>query len=290
MQVEKRLAEENDRMAHYLQRSTAKKLTEILVNRLIEENVQQNLLGWEKSGLLAMLRDRRLEGTACLTTPLIKLLRVVDVKRLFQLLNMSDRALEEMRSQVAMYIRERGREIQQSLAPETGPSSKPVAATGSLSARWMSEMCALQAYFTDVLCQSLNGDNRFQTCVEDALQTIVNSTPRAAEMLAIYVDENFNRRSRNTDQQTELAVRQTVEIFRYLQDKDVFERYYKQYLAKRLLGGKSLSEDTERLLITQFKVLIFYCCFKLINALLKNSLNVVTSLPVEWKECLMILI
>ena len=32
-------------------------------------------------------------------------------------------------------------------------------------------------------------------------------------------------------------------LFRYLQEKDVFEKYYKQHLAKRLLHGRSSSED-----------------------------------------------
>ena len=30
-------------------------------------------------------------------------------------------------------------------------------------------------------------------------------------------------------------------LFRYLQEKDVFEKYYKQHLAKRLLSGRAVS-------------------------------------------------
>ncbi len=29
-------------------------------------------------------------------------------------------------------------------------------------------------------------------------------------------------------------------LFRYLQEKDVFEKYYKQHLAKRLLSGRAV--------------------------------------------------
>jgi cullin 3 len=35
---------------------------------------------------------------------------------------------------------------------------------------------------------------------------------------------------------------------RYLQEKDVFEKYYKQHLAKRLLSGRTVS-DGERYLM-----------------------------------------
>ena len=43
-------------------------------------------------------------------------------------------------------------------------------------------------------------------------------------------------------------------LFRYLQEKDVFEKYFKQHLAKRLLGGRSISDDVERSMITKLKV------------------------------------
>lgn len=42
-------------------------------------------------------------------------------------------------------------------------------------------------------------------------------------------------------------------LFRYLQEKDVFERYYKQHLAKRLLLNKSLSDDSEKNMISKLK-------------------------------------
>ena len=47
---------------------------------------------------------------------------------------------------------------------------------------------------------------------------------------------------------------QVVMLFRYLQEKDVFEKYYKQHLAKRLLGGRTVSDDGERSMITKLKV------------------------------------
>lgn len=34
-----------------------------------------------------------------------------------------------------------------------------------------------------------------------------------------------------------------IVIFRYLQDKDLFENFYKAHLSKRLLGGRSVSDE-----------------------------------------------
>jgi Cullin family len=40
---------------------------------------------------------------------------------------------------------------------------------------------------------------------------------------------------------------------RYLQDKDLFERYYKQHLAKRLLSGRIASEAAEHAMLSKLK-------------------------------------
>ncbi len=39
-----------------------------------------------------------------------------------------------------------------------------------------------------------------------------------------------------------------------MQEKDVFERYYKQHLARRLLTNKSVSDDSEKNMISKLKV------------------------------------
>ena len=46
----------------------------------------------------------------------------------------------------------------------------------------------------------------------------------------------------------------TITVFRYITDKDVFERYYKTHLAKRLLTNRSVSDDAERGMLSKLKV------------------------------------
>ena len=43
-------------------------------------------------------------------------------------------------------------------------------------------------------------------------------------------------------------------LFRFMQEKDVFERYYKQHLARRLLTNKSVSDDSVKNMISKLKV------------------------------------
>lgn len=57
-----------------------------------------------------------------------------------------------------------------------------------------------------------------------------------------------------TELDIETVLDKTMVLFRFLQEKDVFERYYKQHLAKRLLLDKSVSDDSEKNMISKLKV------------------------------------
>lgn len=45
-----------------------------------------------------------------------------------------------------------------------------------------------------------------------------------------------------------------VALFRYLNEKDAFEKYYNQHLSKRLISQRSVSDDAERNMLAKFKV------------------------------------
>lgn len=57
-----------------------------------------------------------------------------------------------------------------------------------------------------------------------------------------------------TEQEIESVLDKSMVLFRFLQEKDVFERYYKQHLARRLLLNKSGSDDSEKNMISKLKV------------------------------------
>lgn len=64
-----------------------------------------------------------------------------------------------------------------------------------------------------------------------------------------------------TEQEIEVVLDKTMVLFRFLQEKDVFERYYKNHLAKRLLLNKSVSDDSEKNMISKLKVIIPYVLY-----------------------------
>ena len=46
----------------------------------------------------------------------------------------------------------------------------------------------------------------------------------------------------------------SIALFRFLTEKDVFEKYYNSHLAKRLIAGRSVSDDAERGMLAKFKI------------------------------------
>lgn len=60
--------------------------------------------------------------------------------------------------------------------------------------------------------------------------------------------------TQKTDDEIELVLDRTITLFRFITEKDAFERYYKGHLARRLLSGRSVSDDAERGMLAKLKV------------------------------------
>lgn len=82
----------------------------------------------------------------------------------------------------------------------------------------------------------------------------LNLNPKSPEYLSLFIDDKLKKGVKGmTEQEIEIVLDKTMVLFRYLQEKDVFERYYKQHLAKRLLLNKSVSDDSEKNMISKLK-------------------------------------
>lgn len=82
----------------------------------------------------------------------------------------------------------------------------------------------------------------------------LNLNPKSPEYLSLFIDDKLKKGVKGmSDQEIEQVLDKTMVLFRFIQDKDIFERYYKQHLAKRLLLNKSSSDDLEKSMITKLK-------------------------------------
>ena len=46
-------------------------------------------------------------------------------------------------------------------------------------------------------------------------------------------------------EEVEATLDRAIVLFRFLREKDVFQKYYQEHLSKRLLGGRTTSDDAE---------------------------------------------
>jgi len=60
--------------------------------------------------------------------------------------------------------------------------------------------------------------------------------------------------AQKTDEEIDIVLEKTITVFRFVAEKDIFERYYKSHLAKRLLFNRSTSDDAERGMLAKLKV------------------------------------
>ena len=59
-----------------------------------------------------------------------------------------------------------------------------------------------------------------------------------------------------TENEVDELLDKGITLLRYIQDKDMFERYYKKHLSRRLLMKRSISMDAERQMISKMKLAI----------------------------------
>lgn len=106
-----------------------------------------------------------------------------------------------------------------------------------------------------------NGDLAFIGALDKACITVVNTRPnaktpcRSPELLAKYCDCLLKKSSKGiSDTEIDEKLFQSITIFKYIDDKDAFQKFYSRMLAKRLIHQQSQSMDAEEAMIDRLKV------------------------------------
>lgn len=124
-----------------------------------------------------------------------------------------------------------------------------------LAIQWVEKIIALKLKYDTILVTSFSNSTMVRKTVENALSDLINKNYRSAEYLSLFVDHSIKHMTKvQTEQDLEKMLDNCVEIFRFLKDKDLFERYYKNHLGKRLLTSKSINNDLELIFINKLKV------------------------------------
>ncbi len=88
----------------------------------------------------------------------------------------------------------------------------------------------------------------------NAVTKKTNSASKSPELLARYCDFLLKKNTKNAeDAELEDALSQVMIVFTYIEDKDVFQKFYSKWLAKRLVQQTSASDDAESTMISKLK-------------------------------------
>ncbi|ONK73912.1 uncharacterized protein A4U43_C03F860 [Asparagus officinalis] len=223
--AEKRLNEEIERVSHYLDPKSEAKLTDVVEREMIT-NYMQRLVHMENSGLVNMLIDDKYE----------------DLSRMYCLFRRVSGGLSIIRDVMTSHLRETGKQLV--VDPER--LKDPV--------DFVQRLLDQKDKYDKIISTSFNNDKTFQNALNASFEYFINLNNRSPEFISLYVDDKLRKGLKGvSEEDVEIVLDKVMMLFRYLQEKDVFEKYYKQHLAKRLLSGKTVSDDAERSLIVKLK-------------------------------------
>ncbi|PNF42189.1 Cullin-3 [Cryptotermes secundus] len=223
--VEARINEEAERAKHYLDVSTEPRIVEVVEEELIKKHMK-TIVEMENSGVVHMLKNQKTEDLACM----------------YKLFSRVTDGLKTMADCVSQYLREQGKALVQE---DEG---------GTNAINFVQNLLDLKDRFDHFLHNSFNNDKIFKQMIASDFEHFLNLNPKSPEYLSLFIDDKLKKGVKGmTEQEIEMVLDKTMVLFRFLQEKDVFERYYKQHLAKRLLLNKSVSDDSEKNMISKLK-------------------------------------
>ncbi|KAG0352459.1 Cullin-3, partial [Gamsiella multidivaricata] len=237
--VENRLDEEQQRCSYYLTEKTEPKIRAIVEQEMIAKHLK-TVMEMENGGLKQLLNNNRRD----------------DLERMYRLFSRVADGSKELQTGVSAYIKESGKEINANVRESQAENTDKAVPLGvTLALRWVQEVLDLKEKFDAILTSAFAKDKAFEKAINYAFETFINLNPKAPEFMSLFIDNKLKKDFKGkSDDEVDSILSKTTTLFRFLSDKDVFERYYKQHLSNRLLLGKSLSDEAERGMISKLKI------------------------------------
>lgn len=257
--TERRLQEEMDRCESTVSRLSTPKIVGVVEDELITKHFDK-FLALEATGLRSMVDNDRIE----------------DLTILYRLVIRVEGAIQKLQKTISARIVELGMEIENNLndvnlsgagqqpaadgdeAPnEATEKAKPMTNSARQTAaavKWVGDVLQLKDKFDIFLKECFNDDKILESAVTKSFTEFINLFNRSSEFVSLFIDDNLKNGIRGkTEAEVDDTMDKAITLIRYLQDRDMFQRYYQKHLARRLLHGKSESQEAEKQLISRMK-------------------------------------
>ncbi|KAI4104034.1 MAG: hypothetical protein L6R37_003516 [Teloschistes peruensis] len=283
----KAATDEQDRCRSTLSTLTAPKIKAVVEDELVKRNLPEMILH-ESTGVKFMLDNDRLS----------------DLEMIYELSSWVDPKKEELKNAVQKRIVEQGEEINSaakdlSNTPAAKPSkadadkdeeggksipARPINQQTAAAIKWVDDVLQLKDKYDQVLVQAFQSDQGLQTGFTRSFSDFINGFERSSEYLSLFFDENMKKDIKGkTEMEVDNLLDKGITLLRYISDKDMFERYYKKHLSKRLLMKKSVSMDAERQMISKMKLEVGNTFTQRIEAMFRD-ISVSEGLTTSYKK------
>nr|XP_045006317.1 cullin-2 isoform X3 [Jaculus jaculus] len=170
-----------------------------------------------------------------------------DMANMYVLLRAVSTGLPHMIQELQNHIHDEGLRATSNLTQENMPTL------------FVESVLEVHGKFVQLINTVLNSDQHFMSALDKALTSVVNyrepkSVCKAPELLAKYCDNLLKKSAKGmTENEVEDKLTSFITVFKYIDDKDVFQKFYARMLAKRLIHGLSMSMDSEEAMINKLK-------------------------------------
>lgn len=243
-QVNEIIIEEENMSVIYLPKVTFPKLIQLLDNVLISDNIEK-VIGFSDQGFKFWVDNDQ----------------YTELNLLYNLVLRIDSTHSVIQASLKKLVAEEGNGLEEkATATVTVTNTKPgkkrsqkESLTG-FAVQWVENILVYKEKMDNILLKGFNNDPHLLAALGSGLMEFINKNPKASEYLSLYIDSKIKKSSRyKTDEECEVILDKAVMLFQYIKDKDLFEKYYKNHLTRRLLQQKYLSMDVERSMIAKLR-------------------------------------
>ncbi|KAJ5633884.1 cullin [Penicillium herquei] len=259
--AEARLDEEKARVGLYLHSDVTKSLTETCLDVLV--TAHSNLL---RDEFQVLLNNERQE----------------DLARMYGLLSRIKEGLDPLRGIFEKHVKKAGLAAVEKVNSE-GENFEPKL--------YVDALLQVHSRYQSLVEEAFNGESEFVRSLDNACREFVNrnciaqaNNTKSPELLAKYTDSLLKKGSKAAEEsELEEMLVQIMTVFKYIEDKDVFQKFYSKALAKRLVHVSSVSDDAETSMISKLKEA---CGFEYTNKLQRmfQDIQISKDLNASYKD------
>ncbi|KAH7128235.1 Cullin [Dendryphion nanum] len=208
-----------------------------------------------------------------------------DLGRMYKLLARIPEGLDPLRNRFETHVRKAGLAAVEKVSQE-GDNLDPKV--------YVEALLEVHTQYQDLVNRAFNGESEFVRSLDNACREFVNrnkvcksGSNKSPELLAKYTDTLLKKSSAKMTEEDDMEklLTQIMTVFKYIEDKDVFQKFYSRMLAKRLVQATSASDDAETSMISKLKEA---CGFEYTNKLQRmfQDMQISKDLNTNYKEWL----